>query len=286
MRTLSAVWRRNVRGGILRAAMRPVAVGLLVLGLCPVFPAQAKDDKHVDDEITALKAQVAQLMQQQQQILDQMNQIKFLLQASAQAAPAPAPAPPPTPAMPSTLAVQGLPIEGSSSARIVMVEFTDFECPFCGRYANNIYPQIYNSYIKTGKIRYIYQDDPLPFHPQAMPAAIAVHCAEEQGKFWEMHDSLFANQAQLQPKDFTDRAQSLGLNITQFSQCVASQKYADEIQKGITAASGAGVKGTPMFFIGTLSPDGSSVSVDNEVVGAEPFAKFQTELDAELAPKA
>src|SRR5262249_54175285 len=134
--------------------------------------------------------------------------------------------------------------------------FTDFQCPFCGAFAANAYPSIMAHYVQTGKVKMFYRDDPLSFHENATPAAKAAHCAQEQGKFWEMHDSLFANQNALGQQDILDRAGKMGLDTGKFSQCVASDKFDSTVQNSSTEANSWGINGTPTFLIGTITEDG------------------------------
>jgi protein-disulfide isomerase len=270
--------------------MRPprITIRLVKRGLAPVLicaaalslahPVFAGND--LQKQVTALQAQVTALQQQQQQILDSIDQLKKQI-ASLPAAPGQ----PPQPTLPTSIDVAGLPVEGDSGAKVAIVEFTDFQCPFCGRYATQTYPQILANYINTGKIKYFYEDFPLPMHPNAAPAANAAHCAAEQGKFWEMHDSLFANQNALGQSDFSGRAQTLGLNVTQFNACVTASKYGDAVQKSMTLGNSLGITGTPTFYIGTIRDDGS-VAPDKQIMGAQPYDQFKAALDAEFAPKA
>ena len=178
--------------------------------------------------------------------------------------------------------VHGDPAEGASTAQVAIVEFTDFQCPYCGSFAKQTYPQLVDNYIKPGKVKLIYRDLPLTFHPHAMPAALAARCAGEQGKFWEMHDSLFADQQDLESKDFVDRASKLGLDSGKFNQCIASDKYKNDIQSNIDYAEKLGIHGTPAFVIGTVGPDGN-LKVTKGFVGARPYEVFKTDLDEVLA---
>lgn len=266
------------------------AVGMVAL--CASLPAlaastapPASSSHSLQKDVAELKVQVGTLLTQQQQILDQLGQLKTMIQNQQAAAPAAAPQPP-APTYPASLKLSGLPVEGDPGAHIAIVEFTDFQCPFCGRYMSQAYPQIYSDYIKSGKVKYYYRDFPLSFHEFAAPAAKAARCAGDQGKFWEMHDSLFANQNALGQQDIMDRAQKLGLDTTKFSQCIASDKYDTVMQTNENEASGWGVSGTPTFFIGVINADGTEMSVDKEIVGAQPYDQFHQALEAELAPRA
>lgn len=164
-------------------------------------------------------------------------------------------------------------MKGDASAPVTIIEFSDFQCPFCGRFFEDALPQIEDKYVKTGKVKFVYRDFPLEsIHPQARPAAEAAECAHEQGKFWEFHDKLFANQQGLSVDNFKKWAQELGLESTQFNDCVDSKKYADEVSKDLADGSAAGVSGTPAFFVN-----------GHELSGAQPFSAFEAVIEAELA---
>ena len=232
---------------------------------------QTARDK-ADDDIATLKKQVQNLEQGQQQILQELRELKKLLEAKT--------AEPPAAASPvATLNVKGEPFKGDPRARIAIIEYSDFECPFCGKYTREIYPQILDRYVSTGKVRYYYRDLPIPSHPNAFPAAIAARCAGDQGKFWEMHDSLFANQAALSPKDFGERAAALGLDQARFSECFSGARYGEPIRKVAAGAQRMGIEGTPAFAIGTIVPGDESVAVNQIALGADSFDAFKAILD-------
>jgi len=164
------------------------------------------------------------------------------------------------------------PVKGNPNAKVTIVEFSDFECPFCGRYFSETYGQLNDEYIKTGKIRYVFRDFPLGFHQYAQKASEAAQCANDQGKFWEMHDILFSNQDSLGVPSLKQYAVDLGLNAVAFDQCLDSGKYALEVQNDFADGKKVGISGTPAFFInGQL------------IVGAQPYSVFKNVIDAELA---
>ncbi|PIN75325.1 disulfide bond formation protein DsbA [Candidatus Woesearchaeota archaeon CG10_big_fil_rev_8_21_14_0_10_37_12] len=163
-------------------------------------------------------------------------------------------------------------VKGNEDAPVTMVEFSDFECPFCTRFFEQTLPQIESEYIETGKLKLVYRDYPLPFHPQAQKAAEAAECAGEQGKYWEMHDKLFETGVAGGVDSFKKFAKDLGLKTADFNSCLDSDQFADEVQKDMADGSAAGVQGTPGFII-----NGRLVS------GAQPFAAFKQVIDAALA---
>jgi protein-disulfide isomerase len=165
---------------------------------------------------------------------------------------------------------------------VAVIEFSDYQCPFCGRYSKDTYAQIENDYVETGKIKYVFRDLPLPFHNQAFKAAEAAHCAGEQGKFWEMHDLLFHNQTALTPEQLPAYAKDLGLSEGPFQQCLDTARFAADIKKDIADAGTVGVSGTPTFLIGVVQPGDGRVKVVKKLVGAKPYAEFKAAFDSLL----
>jgi len=176
------------------------------------------------------------------------------------------------------------PVKGNPDASVVIVEFSDFQCPFCSRFYHQTLPLIEENYIDTGKVKFVYRDLPLDnLHPNARPAHIASECADEQGMFWGYHDILFENQAQwnrLGSDDLNSAliqyADSLGLNSASFESCLGSQTIADEVNADYLQGASYGVTGTPTFFIG--NEDGGFI----KLVGAQPYATFQQVIDSQL----
>ena len=163
------------------------------------------------------------------------------------------------------------PSKGPANAPIELIEFSDFQCPFC----LNAFPTV-NQVLSTygDRIHFIYRHYPLTIHPRARPAAEAAQCADEQGKFWPFHDRLFKDQSRLGDADFKQLAAELGLDTVQFNACVDSRKYQTDIDTDIKAGDQAGVSGTPAFYI-----NGRMLS------GAQPFEAFKSIIDEELAQK-
>ncbi|MGE5244974.1 MAG: thioredoxin domain-containing protein [Betaproteobacteria bacterium] len=163
------------------------------------------------------------------------------------------------------------PARGPAGAPIEMIEFSDFECPFCLR-ANPTVQQVLATY--GDRIRFVYRNFPLPSHPDALPAAEAAQCANEQGKFWPYHDRLFANSGKLSDADLKQAATDLGLDRPRFDACLGSHKFKDRIDADIRDGNAAGVNGTPAFFI-----NGRMIN------GAQPFEAFKRVIDEELQLK-
>jgi protein-disulfide isomerase len=173
--------------------------------------------------------------------------------------------------------------KGAPYAKVAVIEFSDFQCPFCGKYDKDTYPQLLKDYVDTGKIKYVWRDYPLDFHQNAQKAAEAARCAGDQGKFWEMHDRLFANQQTIAATDLPKHAEALQLNASMFQQCLDSGRYAADIKKAVADANGFGISGTPSFFIGVVQPNGT-VKVSKKLVGAKAYTEFKTAIDGLLNP--
>jgi len=171
---------------------------------------------------------------------------------------------------------------GDSKARLVMVEYTDFQCPYCQQFHNITFPQIKANYIDTGKIRFVSRDFPLDFHENARPAAIAGRCAAEQNKFWEMRHAMIANADQLKPDNLVSYASLVKMDATKFKACLASgaAKFKTDIDRNIAEGIAAGVNGTPSFVLGYIDNDKLT---GVRVVGALPYGNFEAKIDEMLA---
>ncbi|PIQ77556.1 disulfide bond formation protein DsbA [Candidatus Peregrinibacteria bacterium CG11_big_fil_rev_8_21_14_0_20_46_8] len=170
---------------------------------------------------------------------------------------------------------------GDPDAPVTMIEFSDFQCPFCRKFYNESFQQLKTEYIDTGKVFFVYRDFPLAFHDGATPAAKAAECARQQGgdaQYFKMHDKIFDGQnllgqgtVDIPEQDLQKYARELGLNMNTFASCYDSDSIAQEIQKDIADGKRAGVQGTPGFVI------------NNQLVeGAQPYEYFKNIIDAEL----
>ena len=159
---------------------------------------------------------------------------------------------------------------GRASAPVTVIEFSDFQCPFCQRVAPTL-KKVRETY--GDKVRIVWKDFPLTqIHPQAFKASEAAHCAGDQGKFWEYHDRLFANQQQLQPDDLKKHAADLGLDAAAFNACLDSSKYGERVRDGVAQGTRLGVNSTPTIYI-----NGRMLS------GAQPYEAFVSVIDEELS---
>lgn len=195
----------------------------------------------------------------------------------AQAAPqAQAPSAPAAPSGPVNITLKpNTPFLGSANAKVTVVEYADYQCPFCEKWYTSVMSELKTKYINSGKIKFVYQDFAF-LGPDSNTAAEASHCASDQNKFWQYHDYLFTHQGAegsgwataVHQKEF---AQAVGLNTTQFNSCLDSGKYKQEVLDETAAGKSYGVSGTPSVFVnGTI------------IVGAQPATSFEQAIDAAL----
>jgi protein-disulfide isomerase len=163
------------------------------------------------------------------------------------------------------------PVKGDKNAPVTIIEFSDFQCPYCARFYLQTLPLIERDYINTGKVKLVYKHFPLRFHQYAEKAAEASECANEQGKFWEYHDIIFKNQRDLSIGNLKKWAKELALDTKKFNSCLDSGKYKSKVNTNIQEGSNAGVSGTPAFFVN-----------GKKLVGAQPFDAFKQIIEDEL----
>ena len=223
-------------------------------------------------EVDALKKDVEALKATQAQLVKRLG--------GGNTAQAPQPRP-----LPSSIDLSGGQFKGSKTSPVALVEFSDYECPFCIRHFTQVMPEVEAAYIQTNKIRYTFRDFPIDqLHPESIRAHVASHCAAEQGRFWNLHTRLFSKAGSHTPAELLTRAQEAGLNTTAFSACVAADKYSAAIRQSTAFAISMGAEGTPFFLVGTI--DGASQFKPlAKLPGALPFAQFQQAIDAALAQK-
>lgn len=188
--------------------------------------------------------------------------------------------------LPASLDLTGTELKGAKNAAVVLIEFSDYECPFCIRHFTQVSPQIEAAYVQTGKIRYGFRDFPIAEnHPEAIRAHVAARCAGEQGKFWELHARLFSKAGTHQPADLLARAKEAGLNTGAFSACVATDKYSPLVRQSTALTISLGGDGTPYFLLGRSEPGSNQFKPMARLSGAQPFEKFQQMIEGALAQK-
>lgn len=252
----------------------PIAITIaLALGLA-TSPAFAQQD------VGALKAELDRLKAEVESIKSELRSIReFLQRRSPSAQPTVSP-----PRVVAQVNVAGNPTLGKQDAAVTLVEFSDYQCPFCRQFFENTLPALKKEYVDTGKARYVFRDFPLDsIHPNARKAAEAAHCAGEQGMYWKMHDTLFQNQQALQVDQLTAYAELLKLDVNAFQRCVENGTYASKVQKDFDEGVMAGIQGTPGFFVGRTRGDGSIQGL--LIRGARPLNEFRQEIERALAEK-
>lgn len=228
-----------------------------------------------EGELDALKEEMSGIRHEMSGIKRELGEIHAILQRALRT---PGSRPQPKAAM---VTVKGRPTLGRAEAPVTMVEFSDYQCPFCRRFVVATLPLLKKHYIDTGKLRYVFSDFPLDnIHPDATKAAEAAHCAGEQGRYWVMHDLLFQNARDLSVPSLNRHAQSLGLDSGEFGTCLESGRYLATIKSARAEGVKAGVRGTPTFFLGP-STSGDGI-VGKPLVGARPFPAFKKLIDSLL----
>ena len=184
-----------------------------------------------------------------------------------------------------TASVEDDPVLGDTNAPITIIEFSDYECPFCKRHFDQTLPQLISQYVNSGKVKIVFRDFPLSFHdPMATKEAVAANCAKDQGgdkKYFEFHDEIFkrtiSNGNGLNDDKIKQIASDLKLNSGKFTACLSNKATEDEVKKDIADGQAAGASGTPTFVIGKSAADG--IIAGELLVGAQPLAAFQALID-------
>ena len=179
--------------------------------------------------------------------------------------------------------VANAPARGRADAVVTLIEFSDYECPFCIRHFQQTMPRLDENYIQSGKIRYVFRDFPIDSnHPQAIRAHEAARCALEQEKFWDIHNRLFSPPGTHEPPALEARAREAGLNVGAFRACIASGRTTAGVRETESIAETLGATGTPWFFVGLRDLKTGKVRVLKPIGGALPYEQFATVLDQAL----
>jgi protein-disulfide isomerase len=241
----------------LRTALA-VAVAATLLAAVPLARADGITTEQAQDILNELKQirQVLEKMQSGNQAAPQDDKVSYKLPAGGFSM-------------------------GDAKAPLVIVEYTDFQCPFCQQFHNQAFAQIKTNYIDTGKVRFVSRDFPLDFHDNARRAATAGRCAAEQGKFWEMRHVMIVNADQLKAENLATYAGQVKMDVPKFRACLDNpDKFKASIDKEIAEGGAAGVQGTPTFVIGRMEGD----KLDGvRLVGAQPYAQFDAKIQEMLA---
>lgn len=225
-------------------------------------PAVAKTDlERIKADLETVKSQLAQVL-------------RLLSQRPVQGGAAPS--------GPVRVSVADAPVLGRADAPVTIVEFSDYQCPFCQRFFATTLPVLRKDYIETGKVRYVFRDYPLDqLHPLARKAAEAVHCAGEQGRYWELHDVVFQNPRALAAAQLAEHARAIGLDGVTFDDCLSSGRHAARVERGLADGAAAGVQGTPSFVVGKTTA--GDVVEGTPIRGAQALETFRRIIDQLLA---
>ena len=173
---------------------------------------------------------------------------------------------------------------GGSTAKVGIMAFSDFQCPFCARFARDVFPELQRDYVQTGQVRFVFRHLPLDIHDAAFEAATAAECASRDGKFWVLHDRLFATDPrQLSIESVSTLAVAAGLEPRRLAECLAGDAQ-HRVKSDVELARRLGLGSTPVFLIGSILPDGR-LKVSSAVSGARPAADFRAQLDPLLQPR-
>ena len=183
------------------------------------------------------------------------------------------------PALRSPLMIKGEPTLGSADAPVTIVEFSDFQCPYCKRFHDEVFAQLKRQYIDKGLVRFVHKDLPLPFHEQARPAAIAARCSAEQGDYWTTYEALFSKQHCLECLGADGIASAAGVNRTKLLRCQKEGRAEKTVTANLSEAELQGIRATPTFVIG---PSQGGQHTGQVVEGAMPFQSFQQAIEASL----
>lgn len=254
--------------------MRRLLVPALAI-LALVSPAWAQAAQEPPGDIAAIKADLERIKADLEAVKSQLGQVlRLLSQRPAQGGV--------TPTGPVRTSVADAPVLGRADAPVTLVDFSDYQCPFCQRFFATTLPALKKEYIDTGKVRYVFRDFPLDqLHPQARKAAEAAHCAGEQGKYWDMHALLFRNQQALALPQLSEHARAAGLDQAKFEACLSSGRYAARVARGLADGAAAGVQGTPGFVVGKMKA--ANVVEGALIRGAQPLETFRRVIDQVLA---
>jgi protein-disulfide isomerase len=241
---------------------------LLILVLTSSAWAQAPHDPTRD--LSAVRTDLERIRADLDSVKSQLAQVlRLLSQRAVQDGVAPS--------GPVRASVADAPTLGRADAPVTLVEFSDYQCPFCQRFFATTFPALLKDYIETGRLRYVFRDYPLEMHPNARKAAEAAHCAGEQGKYWEMHAALFQHQQALALAQLAEHARTVGIDGATFDACLSSGRYAARVDRGLADGAAAGVRGTPGFIVGKTTS--GEVVEGTPIRGAQPLEAFRRIID-------
>lgn len=180
----------------------------------------------------------------------------------------------------TTVSIAGAPVKGARSARIAIIEYADFQCPYCAVFFRESLPTLDREYVRTGKVLLVFKHRPIPsIHPNAMKAASAAECAGEQGSFWPMHDLLFSDQRNFSTEGLLTRARRLQLDGISFGECLELGRAEKRVNGDMADATALGITGTPTFLLGTIDRRTNVVHARERLEGTQPMSVLRLVLD-------
>ncbi len=248
-----------------------------VVALLSLSPPQSQAD-----DIAALKREIERLKAQQVLMQRDLDIIKSLLQQLAQGRGQQEES-----FADKSISITDAPTKGNASAKVTVVEVSDYHCPYCRRQNLQTMPQLMADYVTTGKVKYVFVDYPIAqLHPDAFLSHEAAACAGDQGKYWQMHDLLFTNSPAREVSQLAANAGMIGVDTKKFEECMNAGKgsrYAPAIRQSIARMQQLGVGGTPLVLVGLTPPPGTPMKVISFVYGAKPYPEFKAAIDTALA---
>ena len=244
---------------------------VVTVGVIAVFSLSGPQTQA--DDIATLKRELEKMKAQQAAMKSDLDEIKALLEAATGRKFDSA-------LINASVAIAGEPAKGSPTARLTLVEVSDYHCPFCRRHMQQTAPQLETEFIATGKVRYVFVDYPIEqLHPDAFKAHEAANCAGDQGKYWQMHAQLFAAPAREVPQ-LVKQAEGIGIDGAAFRKCLEGGKYAAPVRESVARMQQLGIDSTPTFLVG-LTPTGDQpMKVLKVVKGAVPYQQFKAVLES------
>lgn len=251
----------------------------LLAGVYFLTVGTAAFSANTEDEALTLQQQVEALQKGQESIQKDLDEIKKLLREGARAAPS-------EPEFEEQVVSIGpSPFKGASDATVTLIEYSDYQCPFCSRHYRDVMPALVEEYVETGKLKYVMRENPIAsIHSNAVNASLAALCAKEQDRYWEMHNIMFDNQRQLGVENLKKFAAEIGLDTAEFDDCLDSQQYKSQIDSDLASASELSVRGTPNFVLGLTDPENDDRVLLTKIIrGARSLPDFKQAIEELLS---
>jgi len=250
---------------------------LAVLTIPFINACQPQSNDKLEQDISALQQDIQQLRQELTNIGTQVNDIHAVATRSRK------PQAKTLPTQVNYTADGEVPLLGDAGAKLAIIEFSDYQCPYCKRFIDQTFDKLKTNYIDVGKVQYLTRDFPLSFHPKAKGAAVAANCSLQQDAYWPMRSALFNNMKQLGDELYQQTATSLSLDMTKFSDCLSEPQVLSKVEADMALGTSLGIRGTPSFVIGRIEND---KLVDPQlVVGAQSYETFVLLLDGLMKKK-